>query len=253
MTLPTCCTHDTCAMHGSSALSLHMLIVSFAQYNRVHAAACAGLQLAQLVQYALPRYFCLLAEFWCVVTSCKWRNCSKQLTMGCCNECKCIAVTALCIVEMLCIASWQSLKVPNCITLSLATCANEADMHRADCLQTVLLMKCLSEAVWVLVLQDTEAFHQSLLHPSAWYKLKDGPSNEDWWHGDKVLSPTLAAVLISKVNMLLTVDTIKVFCVVACHSGQLCYQKQPYEMCVIVCQQVFVEFVLVCWFASRNS
>lgn len=26
--------------------------------------------------------------------------------------------------------------------------------------------------------QDTEAFHQSLLHPSAWYKLKDGPSSE---------------------------------------------------------------------------
>ena len=25
--------------------------------------------------------------------------------------------------------------------------------------------------------QDTEAFHQSLLHPSAWYKLKDGPSD----------------------------------------------------------------------------
>lgn len=27
--------------------------------------------------------------------------------------------------------------------------------------------------------QDTEAFHQSLLHPSAWYKLKDGPSDGD--------------------------------------------------------------------------
>ncbi|KAL3159822.1 hypothetical protein ABBQ38_010225 [Trebouxia sp. C0009 RCD-2024] len=25
--------------------------------------------------------------------------------------------------------------------------------------------------------QDTEAFHQSLLHPSAWYQLKDGPSD----------------------------------------------------------------------------
>lgn len=29
------------------------------------------------------------------------------------------------------------------------------------------------------VMQDAEAFHQSLLHPSAWYKLKDGPSEEE--------------------------------------------------------------------------
>lgn len=27
--------------------------------------------------------------------------------------------------------------------------------------------------------QDAEAFHQSLLHPSAWYKLNDGPSEEE--------------------------------------------------------------------------
>ena len=27
-------------------------------------------------------------------------------------------------------------------------------------------------------LQDAEAFQQSLLHPSAWYKLKDGPSDD---------------------------------------------------------------------------
>ena len=31
----------------------------------------------------------------------------------------------------------------------------------------------------VCVMQDTEAFHQSLLHPSAWYKLNDGPSEEE--------------------------------------------------------------------------
>ncbi len=29
------------------------------------------------------------------------------------------------------------------------------------------------------VMQDAEAFHQSLLHPSAWYKLNDGPSEEE--------------------------------------------------------------------------
>lgn len=29
-----------------------------------------------------------------------------------------------------------------------------------------------------LGMQDAEAFHQSLLHPSAWYKLKDGSSQD---------------------------------------------------------------------------
>ncbi len=31
----------------------------------------------------------------------------------------------------------------------------------------------------ISAMQDAEAFHQSLLHPSAWYKLKDGPSEEE--------------------------------------------------------------------------
>ncbi len=43
---------------------------------------------------------------------------------------------------------------------------------------------CLVASVQALhevmsVTQDAEAFHQSLLHPSAWYKLNDGPSEEE--------------------------------------------------------------------------